>query len=316
MIFNIQKCSIHDGIGLRTIVFMKGCPLRCKWCANPESQSYEKEIMDLPNHCIHCGICQRICPQSAISEEEGQFEIDRNKCQKCFKCTDVCYAEAKKVVGEDADVDKIFREVYKDRFFYQIYGGGVTFSGGEPLTQPKLLTALAKKCKQNGISTAMESCGVGNYEEFKEALPYIDSTFMDIKHIDSEKHRQLTGQGNEQILENIKKIAAFGVPITIRTPVVPGCNDSIENITGIAGFIAEIPGIKEYELLPYHELGKSKYDSLGRIYELDGIKSPSDEEIRERVAAANEILQHYGKTCFYTKDNARHVITTEDVKSA
>lgn len=316
MIFNIQKCSIHDGTGIRTLVFFKGCPLHCKWCANPESQSYQREIMELPRNCIHCGICQKVCPASAITVEDNEIKIDRSRCKKCFRCTDVCYAGAKKIVGEEMDAEKIFREVYKDHFFYQDCGGGVTFSGGEPLTHPELLTAIARKCKAYGVNTAIESCGVGNYEEFKKALPYIDSMFMDIKHIDSDIHRQLTGQGNELILENIHRIAEFGIPITIRTPVVPGCNDSVENITGIAGFLAPIPEIKEYEILPYHELGKSKYESLGRIYELDGVQPPPDENIRKLAAEANKILKKYGKCCFYTKDNTKHIVTAEDVRSA
>lgn len=315
MIFNIQKCSIHDGTGIRTLVFFKGCPLHCKWCANPESQSYKKEIMELPRNCIHCGICQKVCPASAITIVDGEFKIDRSLCRKCFRCTDVCYAESKKIVGKEMEAEKILKEIYKDRFFYQDCGGGVTFSGGEPLTHPKLLAAVARKCKACGVNTAIESCGVGDYEEFQEALPYIDSMFMDIKHMDSSRHKQLTGQGNENILDNIRKIAAFGIPITIRTPVVPGYNDSIENITDTARFIAPIAGIREYELLPYHELGKSKYDSLGKKYELDGVKPPSDESIRERVAAANEILEKYGKCCFYTKDNEKHIVRKQDVKS-
>lgn len=316
MIFNIQKCSIHDGEGIRTLVFFKGCPLRCKWCANPESQSYQKEIMELPRNCIHCGICQKICPSSAITVEDGTYKIDRSRCQGCLKCADLCYAGAKKIAGDEMDADQIFKEIYKDRFFYQMNGGGVTFSGGEPLTHPQLLTEVAKKCKANGVNTAIESCGVGNYEEFKKALPYIDSMFLDVKHIDTDKHKQLTGQGNELILTNIKKIAAFGIPITIRTPVVPGCNDSVENIIGIARFITTIPGIKQYELLPYHEFGKSKYDSLGRSYALDGIQPPPDESIKERVAAANEVLKPYGKCCFYTKDNTKYIITNQIIKSA
>lgn len=309
MIFNVQKCSIHDGEGIRTLVFFKGCPLHCKWCANPESQSYQKEIMEFPKNCIHCGICEKNCPQSAISLDGDEYIIDRGLCKKCFRCTDMCFAESKKIVGREMSAEELFKEVYKDRFFYQMNGGGVTFSGGEPLTHPDLLMETAKKCKAYGISTAMESCGVGNYEEFKKALPYIDSMFMDIKHIDPDKHTELTGQGNEKILENIRKIAAFGIPVTIRTPVVPGCNDSVENIMGIAEFIAQVPGIVEYELLPYHELGRNKYTALGKPYELDGVKPPSDESIEEKVAAANAILMPHGKCCFYTKNNTRQVIT-------
>lgn len=308
MIFNIQKCSIHDGAGLRTSVFFKGCPLHCPWCANPESQRYEKEIMELPRKCIGCGACQRVCPESAISSGKDGFRIDRKLCKKCFKCTEVCYAESKKVVGEEMDLESLFKEINKDKLFYQQFGGGVTFSGGEPLTQVEFLMEIAKMCKKNHISTALETCGFGFYEEFKEALPYIDYMFIDIKHIDSDLHRRMTGVGNERILDNIKMISGHGIPITIRTPVVPGYNDSDENIAGIASFIKEIPNIADYELLPYHDLGASKYASLGAVYGLEGIKPPTEEKMIRLVKLSNHILQPYGKQCFYTKKNRKEIV--------
>lgn len=308
LIFNVQKCSIHDGDGLRTIVFFKGCPLRCKWCANPESQAYTPEIMEYPRKCIGDGKCIKVCPEGAIHATEEGFMIDRTRCKKCFKCADVCYAMAKEVCGEEKTAEELFKEVNKDRHFYQLKGGGATFSGGEPLTQPKLLTELAKKCKANRISTTIETCGYGDYEQFKDAIPHLDHIFFDLKTMDPQLHKELTGVTNEVILDNLKKINLFGIPITIRTPVIPGSNDSLENIRAIAGFIKDLGSVHEYELLPYHNLGESKYKALGKKYELADVKPPEDEFIRERVKAANEILKPFAKECFYTKKNAREVV--------
>lgn len=308
MIFNIQKCSIHDGTGMRTIVFFKGCPLKCEWCANPESQSYEKEIMEIPRKCIGCGACIRNCPVSAISVIDGQCLIDRDKCIKCFKCTDVCYAESKELVGMEMSTEEIYKKVNSDRMFYQQYGGGVTFSGGEPLTHVKDLLPLAIKCHRNRIHTAMETCGFGNFEQFKEVLPYLDEMFFDLKHIDPEIHEKLTGVRNDVIIENLKKIAEYNIPITIRTPVIPGVNDSEENITGIAELIKDISAVRDYELLPYHKLGLSKYESLARDYTLKEVKQPTNEQMYELVRVANKVLEASGKPCFVTVKNRKEII--------
>ena len=308
LIFNIQKCSIHDGVGLRTIVFFKGCPLHCPWCANPESQSYRMQIMEFPRKCIGCGACVKACKENAIHPQEDGLRIDRRLCTNCFACTDVCYAEAKETVGEEKTADEIFTEVNKDRFFYEIRGGGVTFSGGEPLTQPELLYETAKKCKQNRLHTTIETCGYGKFADFEKVLDYIDDAFIDIKHMDTALHKELTGVGNEEILSNIKAIAAKGIPIIIRTPVIPGCNDTEENIRQTADFIKDIPNINEYELLPYHNFGESKYSSLGIPYKLKDVEIPEDEEIQSLVRAANQILKPYGKQCFYMKKNKKEIV--------
>lgn len=299
MIFNIQKCSIHDGEGLRTLVFFKGCPLKCPWCANPESQSFEKEIMETMSKCIGCGMCVKVCPEGAI--ENGK--INREKCTKCMKCLDVCYAEAKRVAGTEYTIEELYALIEKDKPFYSLFGGGVTFSGGEPLAHPEYLTEIARHCKQKGISVMLESCGMGNFDKFKEALPYIDGMFMDIKIIDDEEHRKVTGAGNKLILDNICRICEAGIPVTIRTPIVPGYTDSEENIRGIAQFIKTLPGVKEYELLAYHRFGESKYTSLGISYPLEGVETPSDETMQNLVNFAGEILKDTQVECFWTKNN-------------
>ena len=305
MIFNIQKCSIHDGNGLRTLVFFKGCPLRCPWCANPESQLYTPQIMESAIRCIGCGACMDVCPAGAIGEG---FLIDREECIGCFECVEHCYAESKRIAGKDYSIDELFGEIEKDRPFYAMYGGGVTFSGGEPLTHAKYLKKIAKKCHEEGINVVVESCGYGNYEEFKHALPYIDGMFMDIKIIDPEKHKQVTGKSNEIILKNIRRICGFGIPVTARTPVVPGYTDDLSNIEGIAALVAKTPGIKEYELLKYHNLGESKYRSLGKEYPLKKVKAPIDEEMNELVRRANRVMSKTDKVCFWTNNNRKEVV--------
>lgn len=303
MIFNVQKCSIHDGEGLRTLVFFKGCPLRCPWCANPESQSFSAEIMEAPAKCIGCKMCYEKCYQNAI---DASGHINRSLCaENCTNCADICYAESKKIIGEEYEVEKLLKEIKKDVPFYNIYGGGVTFSGGEPLMQPEYLTEIARACRKNKINVAVESCGYGRYEAFKYALPYIDSMFMDMKIFNSERHKMVTGIENEEILFNIKKISEQGIPITIRTPIVPGYTDSKDNIIEIAEFIKKLPSVKEYELLFYHNLGSPKYAGLGRKYELEDIVPPSDEDMRKLTISANDVLEASGKECYYMKDNVR-----------
>ncbi|MCD8140921.1 MAG: glycyl-radical enzyme activating protein [Planctomycetaceae bacterium] len=308
MIFNVQKCSIHDGNGLRTLVFFKGCPLKCKWCSNPESQAYGPEVMESQGKCIGCMACLDACPRSAIRIAADGPRIDRDRCTNCLKCTDRCYAASKYPVGAEYETEELYRQIDRDRDFYLINGGGVTFSGGEPLTHTQYLTEIARICHERGIDVAVESCGVGNFSEFKHALPYVSSMFLDIKHIDSAQHKAITGSGNELILHNIKRIAQSGVEVTIRTPIIPGLNDSTENLIGIAQFLRDIPEIREFELLAYHQLGANKYHALGRPYELEGLQPPADEAMRALVKCANDVFEGTETVCFYTKDNTREII--------
>lgn len=309
MIFNIQKCSIHDGNGLRTLIFFKGCPLRCQWCANPESQAYEPEIMENQGRCIGCEACIKVCPQSAIVMTGDGPRIDRKKCKKCHRCVDRCYAGAKYSIGREFGTQELYKEIEKDRAFYTFKGGGVTFSGGEPLTHPQELTAIAKACHEKGIDVAVETCGCGDYERFQSALPYINSMFFDIKHMDPDIHKELTGMDNGLILSNLKRIASGGIYTTVRTPIIPGINDSQKNLEAIARFLCTIAEIREYELLPYHQLGVSKYRALGRNYELEALEPPGDEKVRSLVRCVNQVFKDTDKVCFYIKDNHREVVT-------
>ena len=264
--------------------------------------------MESPSKCIGCRACINVCPIRAIHAAEEGFVIDRDKCISCFRCAEKCFADSKYVVGKEYTVQELLTEILKDKIFYDMKGGGVTFSGGEPLTQPEYLTEIAKACQKSGIHVMLESCAMGDYDRFRAALPYIDAAFIDIKHIDSRRHKELTGGPNEDILENIRRISDFGLPITIRTPVIPGLNDEESNIAGIARFIRTLPTVSEYELLPYHNFGVNKYKALGRPYDLADVIPPDDEAVSALVSTANRVLAGSGITCFYTKDNAKIVV--------
>lgn len=303
-VINIQKCSIHDGRGMRTTVFFKGCGLHCLWCANPESIRFKPEVSLNPNNCMGCGFCAKLCPNGAATKDaEGRLGFDRSKCTGCGACAKTCPTDARKLFGEEYTVDALFKKIYQDRFYFQQSGGGVTFSGGEALMQPEFLEAIAKKCRSYKINVCIESCGCGDYEKFKSCLDYIDYIFFDLKHMDTEMHKKITGQGNEHILENLKKIDAHGIETCVRTPVVPGWNDSEENIRATAQFIAGLGSVRRYELLAYHKLGVNKYSILGREYPLPDVVEPTAEQMQRLVDVANEVLLPVGKKCFYNKDN-------------
>lgn len=245
-IFDIQRYSIHDGGGIRTIVFLKGCPLRCKWCCNPEGQCYNVEKMTL-----------------------GGKE---------------------KIVGKDVTVGEIIDIIERDRIYYRRSGGGLTLSGGEALTQPDFAVALLKAAKERGINTAMESTGFADFSVISRYLPYLDLYLMDIKHINSAKHKEFTSQPNERILENAKKITDAGTRLIVRTPVIPTFNATKEEIAEIAKFASGLKGVKEMHILPYHRIGTDKYKGLGREYSLTGIEPPSKELMNELLA----VVESYG----------------------
>lgn len=243
-IFDIQKYSIHDGPGIRTIVFLKGCALRCRWCCNPESQEFGVQKMT--------------------------------------------FGGKEKIVGQDVTVGEVMTEIKKDLPYYRRSGGGVTLSGGESLLQPEFATALLKTCHRNGINTAIETTGFAKFEVIEKYLPHLDYILMDIKHINSKKHKEFTSQANELILENARKIAESGANLTIRVPVIPGFNNTREEIAAIANFAKSLKGVERLHLLPYHRLGEDKYKGLGREYSLEGIAPDGDELLRELLNEAEK----------------------------
>lgn len=271
-IFNIQKFSIHDGQGIRTLLFMKGCPLRCKWCCNPESQLFTEDLLFVKTKCIGCGYCVKACPEQAISAKD--FTIDRSKCTVCGECVKVCYANSKKKVGRWITKNEVLNELEKDRIVFYNSNGGLTIGGGEPLCQPEFVEELLREASQLSFTTAMESCGHADWDEIKNIYPYLDELFMDLKCMDSARHKELTGVSNEIILENAKKIASLGTNITFRIPLIPGINDSKENIVETAHFVSKLGNNVKLEILPYHRLGEDKFKWMNRNYELEGVQVP------------------------------------------
>ncbi|MFH1031678.1 MAG: glycyl-radical enzyme activating protein [Chloroflexota bacterium] len=262
VVFDIQKYSIHDGPGIRTTVFLKGCPLTCFWCQNPESQMVTPQIFLYADKCTRCGRCLKVCTTGAITISETSSQVDRDKCIGCGQCAEVCPNEARRLAGKYMTVDEVVREVMKDVKFYKNSGGGVTLSGGDPLFQSEFALQILQKCKQNGLHTVVETCGFVPWTTLEKVLPYVDLFLFDIKHIDSGKHKKGTQKPNELIIENIRKIAACK-PVIVRTPLIPGFNDSPGDIESIARFVkSELHS--PMEILAYNKMGEGKYERLGR----------------------------------------------------
>ena len=281
IVFNIQKFSVHDGPGIRTIVFFKGCPLACKWCSNPESQTAQPVVMLNPRNCVKCGKCQPACLRGAIDYSRRGY-IDREQCVNCGHCASVCYAHALVVSGKTMTVAAVMEEVRKDAVHYRRSQGGVTLSGGEPLLQADFAGELLKACQAHGWHTAIETTGFATEESLLKVIPYVDMVLLDIKHIDAELHKEGTGITNEVILRNALKIAAMAKETIVRVPVIPGFNDDARSIRLICEFAKYLKGVREIHLLPYHKLGANKYESLGRELPMDaGAKSPAEAEIHE-----------------------------------
>lgn len=278
-IFNIQKYSIHDGPGIRTTVFLKGCPLSCIWCHNPESQSPEQQLLLYDKRCIGCGKCLEACQHGAIYLKDGKMLFDRDKCISCGDCAGVCFPKAREMAGELVDTDHVMKQIEKDRIFYEESGGGVTFSGGEPLMQPDFLLELLKCCKAADIHTAVDTCGYASPEVLTATSNYTDLYLYDLKLMDDEKHIKYTGVSNELILGNLQLLSKLGKRIFIRLPFMPGINDDEANIKATAEIIRTTAGVEQVNLLPYHNIAADKYNRLGKPHSLMEIKVPAQEDI-------------------------------------
>ncbi|MCH1981466.1 glycyl-radical enzyme activating protein [Ruminococcus sp. OA3] len=281
-ITDIQKFSVHDGPGIRSIVFFKGCPMRCKWCQNPETQSPNPELMISSDVCQGCGKCIGICPKGAIKLTERGLIYDRDQCIACGKCADLCGPEARKLVGKMMLFDEVLEMVLADRVFYKNTGGGLTVSGGEPTMQPEFVARLLKAVKAEGINTAMETCGMCSPEIFKKVIKDCDLLLYDVKHTDAQIHKKYTGFENKVILDNLQSAADQGKNIIIRIALIPGVNDTEENIKETVR-LALWHRAKEIHVLPFHQMGQSKWHSLDKTYEYEEAVLPTQDVIDKAV---------------------------------
>lgn len=276
-IINIQRFSTGDGPGIRTTVFFKGCPLKCRWCHNPESQDINFQLGYYKEKCLHCGKCVYVCPKSAITSGTEKNHIDYQLCDVCSECVKACPADALEVFGQALTVDEVMKQLVRDREFYG-REGGVTLSGGEPLIQHQFVLELLKRMKAEGLHTALDTCGYCRWDIMEEILHYVDLVLYDIKHMDSEKHRQATGVDNTVILENFERIQRKGIKTRVRVPIIPGFNDDQKNFEQLALFLKQYTQA-EVELLGYHVYGISKYEAIGKRYELEQCSQPSVEQM-------------------------------------
>ena len=293
IIFNIQRYSIDDGPGIRSTVFMKGCPIRCLWCSNPESQNPRPEVTHRDTACTKCGRCVEVCDTQAISVDDLGVHINRKLCITCGKCVEVCSPEALRIMGKEMSVEEVFDELKRDIDYYQNSGGGITVSGGEVLSQPEFVAALLKRCREAGIHTCLDTSGYGDISAVESILPYTSLVYFDLKHMDPLVHRKLTGASIELIIRNLEFIVDSGTPVVIRVPIVPGLNDSDEEITAIARAVSLLTKSTQVHLLPYHKYGMNKYKMLDLEYKLGELAYPTDEKLQR----AKEIVESFGIPC-------------------
>jgi pyruvate formate lyase activating enzyme len=294
IVFNIQKFSVHDGPGIRTTVFMKGCPLQCHWCANAESIGTEPELGIIRNICNHCGKCLDVCPEKALRfDDNDRIQVDRNRCTACGECVAVCPTGALTIYGKQVTVDDVFKEIEKDKAFYEGSNGGITVSGGEPLRQSDFITALFKQCHEAGIGTCLDTCGYAATDKLKDVLAFTDYILYDIKHMDTARHQQFTGVANNLILNNAKVIAESGIPVLYRIPLIKNINDTTHNIRETIKFIQTLGNDTAVEFLPYHRLGIGKYQTLDRPYRGETFQTPSSDDIETLI----KIFKDQGIQC-------------------
>lgn len=280
-VINIQKFSVHDGDGIRTTIFFKGCLLECWWCHNPESQSYKKELMFDSDRCQGCGMCISACPSQAIKLDDDCVAVtDTEKCTLCETCFDYCLNNNRQIVGQEYEIDQLLEIIKKDNQFYEETGGGVTLSGGEVMTQDiGYIEELCKRIKKEDINIAIDTCGYAPQKNYERLLPYVDTFLYDIKTLNDEKHKKYMGKSNDLILSNLEFLAKNGANINIRIPLIKPVNSDMESVNDIIEYLKEKIGIVKVNLLPYHNTGSSKYQRLGVDYKAKDLETPTKEEL-------------------------------------
>ena len=280
LIFDIKRYAIHDGPGIRTTVFLKGCPLECPWCHNPEGVAAGRQVIWRAERCLGCRECRKACPNGAISFDQGGLCLNKNLCDTCGRCVTVCYPHALEMIGREATVTEVMQEVEKDIVFYDESGGGVTFSGGEPLMQPDFLLAALQACRRDNIHTAVDTSGYGDPAGLVRIADEVDLFLWDLKIMDEGKHRDLTGVSNGPILENLQMLSHNGKPTVVRFSLIPGINDDDENLRRLGEFTSTLRNVIRIDILPYHRAWVDKYRRLGRTGDPFGNRPPSEEVLR------------------------------------
>lgn len=280
-ISNIQRFCVHDGPGIRTVVFVVGCPLKCKWCQNPETLSGNCELMFNKELCAACDLCINVCPQKCIDwSDDRKLVTDLSKCDRCFNCVEACPFQARQISCKPYSVDALFKELMKDEIFYKNTKGGITISGGEPMLKPDFCFELLNKIKHKGIHTAIETCGFTRWQNFEKVIPVVDMFLYDIKLFNKDKHIEWTSQDNEIILSNLKGLMELKKEVIIRIPLIPGVNDG-EEFKNIVDHISQYNNIGEIHILPFHQLGSSKYEMLGMSYDLESLQEDNGDSVEQ-----------------------------------
>jgi pyruvate formate lyase activating enzyme len=295
-IFNIMRFAVNDGPGIRTTVFLKGCPLACSWCHNPEGLHASAEVAYRPERCAHCGACIEACPEHALTDSLEGVQRSMDLCVSCGTCAGACVTGAREEMGREITVNALLTELLKDLVFYEESGGGVTFSGGEPLLQFEFLIEALAACKHAGLRTAVETTGFASAEKVRSLLPMTDLFLYDLKIMDLDRHRLFTGVSNARILENLRMLAGEGAPLIVRVPLIPGVNDDEDNICGVAAMVAGLETVPPIHLLPFHAGASGKYRALGMSYALEGVRSPTEEHVQSLASliTAHGVTVHIG----------------------